>query len=322
MKVFHWINDKPNFGDDINLFLWHHFMPEVVERDDGALLVGIGTVLSDGLPNATTRVVMGSGAGYGHLPGDISRERWKIYGVRGPLTARVLQVNSTLASVDPAVLLPQMDEFLPQRREGRVFVPHWITASDPLWRRAADAAGLEWLDPRQDPKRVIRRLAEADRVVAESMHAAIIADAFGVPWVPVICTHASFFKWRDWTASLETEYRPLPIGPFAQVQALARRFRGEDQPPRRRLDPSPAAGQAPRKASGASAPHGRSARWVLAALNHVPEGLLVRRLASELRSAAARPGSLSERRVLQARQGDLLGRIEHLRNDYARGLLV
>jgi succinoglycan biosynthesis protein ExoV len=44
------------------------------------------------------------------------------------------------------------------------------------------------------------------------MHAAIVADTFRIPWVPVV-TNARIneFKWRDWTSSLDLEYAPERI---------------------------------------------------------------------------------------------------------------
>lgn len=57
--------------------------------------------------------------------------------------------------------------------------------------------------PQQKSRDVIRRIAGAPLVLAESMHAAIIADAFGTPW------HAIFIsplinRWKrmDWADSI------------------------------------------------------------------------------------------------------------------------
>lgn len=316
MKVFHWTGKHPNFGDDINLFLWEHFAPEVLSAEDNLLLVGVGTVLSDGLPEAGAQVIMGSGAGYGVLPADISARNWVIYGVRGPMTTQLLGLDPGLAAVDPAVLLPMMNTFSATPSGRRVFVPHWLTASDTLWRDAAENAGLDFVDPRQDPAVVIQKIIDAELVVAESMHAAIIADAFGVPWVPVICTHASLFKWQDWTASLQMQYRPYRVGPFAFIQGMIQSMRRPQQPKfREAVTPRPAAVGGGRS----NATRGRSAHLILNALECMPRSVLVSLLASRLRSLANVKGVLSDRRVLEERQTDLLKRIERLRRDYLSG---
>ncbi len=57
---------------------------------------------------------------------------------------------------------------------------------------------------------MVRRIAAADKVIAESMHAAIIADAFRVPWIPVaLSREVSPFKWVDWASSLNISYSPV-----------------------------------------------------------------------------------------------------------------
>jgi succinoglycan biosynthesis protein ExoV len=195
MKVYRWASKHPNFGDDLNQFLWDFLMPEVVAEEDGAILVGVGTVLSDELPPGKPRVVIGSGAGYKPIPADIHGSDWKVYAVRGPLTSRLLGLQDNMAVVDPAVLLTRMPAFTHASGPDAIFVPHWETAHLKIWRDAAAAAGLRFVDPRQDAHFVIRQIASAKLVVAESMHAAIIADAFRVPWVPIIGTHRSLFKW-------------------------------------------------------------------------------------------------------------------------------
>ena len=43
------------------------------------------------------------------------------------------------------------------------------------------ALGIDFVDPCGDSHDVIRRIASADRVIAESMHAAIIAKTAGTP---------------------------------------------------------------------------------------------------------------------------------------------
>lgn len=227
MRIYHWQSEHGNFGDDLNQFLWPHFMPELVDDDPDTLLVGVGTVLSDDLPAARRRIVLGSGIGYGRLPADLDAPCWDIRAVRGPLSARVLG-RPDLAAADPAVLLPLMPDFpAPPARAGTVFVPHWTTAAAGSWQAACAAAGVEFLDPRGDAHDVIRRIAAADRVIAESMHGAIVADAFRVPWVAVVTGRDTPFKWHDWAGALGLRYAPLVLGSLDQPGGVAKaRLRG------------------------------------------------------------------------------------------------
>src|SRR5690606_31984382 len=58
-------------------------------------------------------------------------------------------------------------------------------------------------------------------VIAEAMHAAIIADSYRVPWVSVSSSRRiNAFKWQDWAASLRMThnfqyYAPLGFSTYA-----------------------------------------------------------------------------------------------------------
>ena len=68
---------------------------------------------------------------------------------------------------------------------------------------------------------MVRRIAAADKVIAESMHAAIIADAFRVPWVPVaLSREVSPFKWVDWTSSVNVSYSPVCLPPSNRIEYM------------------------------------------------------------------------------------------------------
>src|SRR5439155_14985318 len=93
------------------------------------------------------------------------------------------------------------------------------------WRAICQDLGIEFLDPRTDSRDVVRRIAAAEKVIAESMHAAIIADAFRVPWVPVaLSREISPFKWADWSLSKGLDYEPVCLPPSNAVEALRNRL--------------------------------------------------------------------------------------------------
>jgi succinoglycan biosynthesis protein ExoV len=63
------------------------------------------------------------------------------------------------------------------------------------------------------------------------MHAAILADAFRVPWVAVTTSRViNSFKWEDWATSLQVAYRPrrVPISSRAEAVTKGARFWGVD----------------------------------------------------------------------------------------------
>lgn len=216
MKVYHWPSPKGNFGDDLNLWLWDHLLPYYRQNKNYDMLLGVGTVLgSDHIPENGKILVVGSGAGYGEKP-DIQKDiRWDIRCVRGKLTAKALGLKESQGIIDPAVTIADMSEFQGLKTKYKtIFIPHWGSALTGTWETVCKHAGITYVDPCNESKEVIRKIAQSELVVAESMHAAIIADAFRVPWIPVTTSECiNSFKWEDWLSSLDLTYQPnfLPL---------------------------------------------------------------------------------------------------------------
>jgi succinoglycan biosynthesis protein ExoV len=214
MTTLHYFrSDPPNFGDEINSFLWNVLIPELETTDDDNVLVGIGTILDQRIPQDREIYVLGTGSGLSPLPHDLKADRFHLLAVRGPLTAALAGLPAELAVTDAALLLraayPQLMGLREKTTVGKtIFVPHFSTAKNPGWRRVCAAAGIEFVDPTQDCRLVLRKIASAKLVIAEAMHAAIVADTFRVPWIAVASTnHFSTFKWVDWTLSMRVPFR-------------------------------------------------------------------------------------------------------------------
>ena len=233
MQPFYWESAHGNFGDDLNLWLWDFLLPGFREIHPDVLLVGVGTVLNQALlPGGTKKLVVGSGFGYGTLPDFSNKAEWDIRCVRGPMTAGKLGLDARLGIVDPAVMVADMPEFqnLPKLNDA-IFVPHWESTVGGIWPVVCKAAGLTYVDPCGEAKAVIRAIAQSRLVVAESMHAAILADAFRVPFVAVSTSRSiNSFKWQDWATSLELAYRPhhVPVSSRAEAISKGARFWGLD----------------------------------------------------------------------------------------------
>ena len=199
-----------NFGDDLNLELWDALLPGWRGWAPGVTLVGVGTLLRRGHLPPGRKLVMGSGAGYGAAPDVSDPDEWDLRAVRGPLTAARLGLPGARAAVDPAALLPEVEGWgagaLPGGGGARnevLFVPHHHSVPGYDWPAICRAAGVGYLSPKEAPRAVAGRIARARAVIAESMHAAILADAYGVPWRAVEITRGfNAFKWEDWARSL------------------------------------------------------------------------------------------------------------------------
>lgn len=221
MKLHYQNAVRGNFGDALNEWLWQRLLPDMW-NDDDVVFVGVGTLIDRDVPQGRLRVVFGSGAGYAPPPDGMGAPdaNWKIYGVRGPLTARVIGIDPSLAVTDSAILVSRLDELRGEPRGDIVFVPHWKSVRFGAWAAVCRDLGIHFVDPCDDSRDVIRRIAGARHVIAESMHAAIIADAFRVPWTPVVLSReVSPFKWADWASSLGLPYAPYCLPPSTAVEA-------------------------------------------------------------------------------------------------------
>lgn len=321
MDLYYCKIDGGNFGDDMNAWFWDELFPDYPEIAPDYTLFGIGSILGKYFLQDRDRVVvMGSGTGYTAFPDDLPGER--IFGwVRGPLTTKNLGLDADRAITDPAVMCPTLPSFqdLGDARSGRLFIPHVGTErADLNWAHVARRAGLEHLSPTTEAKQMIRRIARAELVVTESLHGAIIADAFRTPWVGIaISPTFSSYKWEDWARSMELDLRLAPAlrGPksaYAAVKAfrttLRRSFASKPAGPKTRRLPKGElqSGSLEYKLRKSEKTSARG--WVNRARPLVEE-ILVR----DLRKAARAEQRLSDDAVLQARQAQIMERMEEVR---------
>lgn len=252
MKVFYYQRrDRvANYGDELNTWLWQQFLSEALAQTDDSVLVGLGTLLNDLLPTRLgktgTVFIFSTGAGY-EKPLRAIPPHWKLYCVRGPLTAQRLKVPAELAICDGAILLrrlvlsqaiakklessrdleigsfeyPQGSNQESDRLISRkiAFMPHvhHATFAGTIWADLCHMAGFRYIDPRWSVEQVITAIQESQLLLAEAMHGAITADALGVPWIPITTSPRILsFKWQDWCASIRQPYQPVYLPPFPQ----------------------------------------------------------------------------------------------------------
>ena len=201
-----------NFGDDINpWFLSRLFRPDIIESDR-ICLVGIGTILNDlnaeRIGHFERKVVFSTGVGYGKVTPPFD-DSWDFACVRGPRSAKLLELAPEVGICDGAVLLGDLYPAKPSAaREGVVFIPHVLTG----WlcgkglRRICDDLSIDFLTPDVPFESFIERVGSARLVITEAMHGAILADTLRTPWVPISFLHHQQFKWQDWFESMALPY--------------------------------------------------------------------------------------------------------------------
>lgn len=127
-----------------------------------------------------------------------------IAGIRGPLSREMLNLPADTALGDPGLLMPLLIP-KPEYRSGKVLlVPHFYEPELPEIMNNRAVIGFDDLMLphiyRGVPQleMLIREIATADFVMAGAMHAAIIAQAYDVPFCFFKKEHLDVpFKWED-----------------------------------------------------------------------------------------------------------------------------
>ena len=299
MLLYRWRGEARNFGDELNTLLWPRLLPDLLDDNPDALLLGIGSVLDARHDNAVTKVVAGAGYGGYAQPATLDAS-WVIHWVRGPRTARRLRLSPACGLGDPAMLLPLAglggaDDG--RRTDGRCvgFMPHFESLAHGAWAEAATLAGVELIDPRGDPIAILAAIANCRVLVSEAMHGVIVADALRVPWVallPLAPIHRP--KWQDWAEVLELRIKFQPgcassLTEWLHASRLSARHRG-------------------RRVLQLTEP------W----LRGVARRRFVAQAARALCDAAAAPPQLSSSTALDRSRSRMLERLEALRRDPLR----
>ena len=214
MQLHYWsgFSGVKNFGDELNPVIWKKMLPEAFDDNPDELFIGIGTVLNNRIPKAKKTIIMGSGVGYGDLPPQSVIDTWSIYCLRGKLSAQALGVSSELVATDPAILVHQLYPGDESKTHDFAYMPHYTTMGDSL-RIICANTGIRLIDPLDTVDNVIKAMKQSKVIIAEAMHAAIVADALRIPWIAV---HSPFhayspFKWEDWCSSLNVTYKSYYI---------------------------------------------------------------------------------------------------------------
>jgi succinoglycan biosynthesis protein ExoV len=212
MRLFYYKATR-NFGDHMNGWLWPALLPGMVDSSWDRALVGIGSLIKSDLNKVPgQKIIFGTGSGYGPMPFPEDVASWKIYCVRGPLTAQALRLPPNLAVGDAAWLIDELPQFKykPVTPSGAIFIPHWETDLYANWRQPCEMAGITYVTPMMDSQRIMSVIAGAKLALVESLHGAILADYYRVPWVPMATEDRILsFKWLDFCVGLGLPYKPL-----------------------------------------------------------------------------------------------------------------
>lgn len=209
MELHYYKDAVGNFGDDLNPWLWPQLFPMPIRAcaDDQTLFIGIGSLLNHRVPSMPPKkIVFGAGCGYGPAPA--VTDQWRFWCVRGPLTASALGLPPSAAICDGAVLVRELMEPAPSPGGAAAFMPHHRTSPYDDWRAVCAPLGMRYIDPAGSVQETLDLIRMSSLVITESLHGAIVADAFRVPWIPVRTRRRILgFKWEDFALSLGLVHR-------------------------------------------------------------------------------------------------------------------
>ncbi len=218
MKLQYCQIEGGNFGDDLNRLMWPRLFPDLAQQAASTVFYGIGTLLDGHHAKSLKKVVLGTGIGEARAARQDAN--WDFRWVRGPHSAREFGIDEKYGLGDSAILWPELQRHhAPINRTGPIgLIPHYATWDSFDWTQVATAAGMVAINPRLPPRDVVAGMRGCSRIMAESLHGAICADAMGIPWAASVLAHRfNAFKWRDWLATINR-----PYAPFVTDRALVR----------------------------------------------------------------------------------------------------
>lgn len=286
-----------NFGDALNPYIFKHFLPDFFNDDPQQTFFGIGSILGFGLAkDVKQKIIFSSGYAYGDIPEIDST--YDFICVRGPLTAKALGLPEDAAVADGAILLQYMDIPKPEKQYKFSFMPHWGSEQKySKWPEVCAAAGIHYISPMQDKDFVLQEILKSEVIIAEAMHAAIVADTLGVPWIPVKAYPTiNEFKWNDWASSLNLKFE------FSNLSSLYENNEFMFEKLKERTN---------------NAIPKFLIKGTLSILEKVYFNPKAKQIANQLKKVKLQKTHLSDRKVLSEKGSELLKRLEVVKNKYS-----
>lgn len=219
--ILYWCKTNPkNVGDVLNVWLWRRLIPELESLDPSGTLFGIGSILDARLNSPGPKYILGSGA-RSNNHGIRSETDLKIFSLRGPLTAKALNVPTKLAATDPASIIIRLYENKP--RGSDIGIIPYFSSSQKTWSKIAENLGYRFISPHLETEEFLSQLMRCNFVITEAMHGAILADSLRIPFFPIQANsvalegNTNYFKWKDWSESLNLNLSSVTLPPLWSI---------------------------------------------------------------------------------------------------------
>lgn len=208
MKIGLYFYPKNNFGDTLNALLMPQLFPQLRpmnEQGIDAVLLGIGSILGIKAQHSyfpfVPRIVFGTGYQYESPRPLPDGSLFKC--VRGMYTCERYGLNGVLAVADPAILTPFIYPRTRPASKATAVVhkwdfkklnPHYIYDPDEFDANVSV----------EQAESFIEKLWDYENVITDSLHTAIVCDAYGIPWKPTRWEP----KWVDHFRQLQINSQP------------------------------------------------------------------------------------------------------------------
>jgi succinoglycan biosynthesis protein ExoV len=209
MKLHYFQGEIPNFGDDLNPYIFNNLFPDLFSRTDDINFYGIGSILDARIPESQKNIIFGTGIR--GIQSDYPSKNWDIRFVRGPISAKALQCKYIADSAYCLPLLPK-SLFNPgkiAKKHKYSFVPYFRQTQNKELLKGFTDNGINIISPLAPLDEVLKEIAASEYVICGAMHGAIVADICRVPWVRFTYgVHGyeprliSELKWADWIGSI------------------------------------------------------------------------------------------------------------------------
>lgn len=214
--------------------------PDALVINPGRCLCAIGSILSNNTISQISAPIDVWGCGWRGTPLPAAVVgRMQIHAVRGPRTADSLALSANTPLGDPALLLPQLKATTIKHHGYTLVIPHFFRVDQISAVQRCKLTGCDELlsirvigtpipgrriSPRRLPQMMrawvqlgipirtawpaIHRIAGAAFVLSGSLHGAILAQAYGVPWAAFDDGYVDVpAKWHDWADYLGIQIR-------------------------------------------------------------------------------------------------------------------
>ena len=202
MRIKTFYHKNNNLGDVLTPIILTHLTglkTHYVKPQEHGKILAVGSIIPNKLKE--NDIVWGSGSLRNEkfsLPKGV-----KVYAVRGKLTRNLIKEKEKVPEVygDPALLMPQI--YKPKvEKIGKVgLLPHFTD----YWFIQGRYGNKNTLKILGDPRDIIKKMLQYEKIITSSMHGVILAEAYGIPvvWTKLIDPiykeeKGSEFKFHDY----------------------------------------------------------------------------------------------------------------------------